>query len=279
MPGFGGQADQHRYMVRLPQQRLQRAELRPQAGLRLRVAGAAIVKNPHSEPGRPPGHRLADAPQPDDPQGGIVQVVAQHSLRIPVAPLPRRHLPHPLFETAGGGDQQTEGDVGGGFGQHVRGVAHRNPELGAGGQINVVHPHRHLADRPQTGGGLQELPVDAVGEHCQHSLRLRNPLQQNLPGNGILQRPYPHRPRRAQRLLHHRKGATGYHYPRHWTCARRNASPASPAPEKVTVNSSCARVIPTYRSDLIRSASCSSSRSRTRLAPPMKTDRNSSPFT
>ena len=215
MPGFGGQADQHRYMVRLPQQRLQRAELRPQAGLRLRVAGAAIVKNPHSEPGRPPGHRLADAPQPDDPQGGIVQVVAQHSLRIPVAPLPRRHLPHPLFETAGGGDQQTEGDVGGGFGQHVRGVAHRNPELGAGGQINVVHPHRHLADRPQTGGGLQDLPVDAVGEHCQHSLRLRNPLQQNLPGNGILQRPYPHRPRRAQRLLHHRKGATGYHYPRH----------------------------------------------------------------
>ena len=218
-------------MIRLLQQFRQRAELRSQPGLRLLVPAPAVVNDPHPEPGRPPGHRLSDPPQPDDPQSGTVQVVTQHFPRIPFPPLPLRYLRHPLFKAAGGPDQQTKGDVGGGFGQHIRGVAHRNVPFRAGGQVNVVHSHRHLADRPQPGGRLQQFPVNPVGEHHQQTLRLPGPGQQLLPGDGPIFRPNPHRPHRGQHLLRRPESPAGNHHPRHGVCAACKASPTSPAPE------------------------------------------------
>ena len=61
------------------------------------------------------------------------------------------------------------------------GVADRDPARGAGGEIDVVDPDRHLGDDAQLrSGGVQQVGVDAVGDQADDAVNARDLCQQRF---------------------------------------------------------------------------------------------------
>ena len=65
-----------------------------------------------------------------------------------------------LREPPGGRQHQRDGEVGGRVGEHVRGVADRDPSGRRRVDVDVVGADREVGDRPQAGGGRDQLGVD-----------------------------------------------------------------------------------------------------------------------
>ena len=84
-------------------------------------------------------------------------------------PLPRLPGAHPALggaQAASRHQHQGHREVGRRVGEHPGGVGHDHAALGAGGDVDVVVPHDHVGDDPQTRpGGIQQLRVDPVDHH------------------------------------------------------------------------------------------------------------------
>ena len=76
-------------------------------------------------------------------------------------------------------------DVGRRVGEHPGGVGHDHAALGAGGDVDVVVPHDHVGDDPQTRpGGIQQLRVDPVDHHGDQRVDAGHRREQLVSGHG-----------------------------------------------------------------------------------------------
>ena len=136
--------------------------------LDLRRGPADIVVNQlHLEARRTAGHRLADPPQTEDAQRGVVNVQAEELFESPFVPAPFADIGLAFVESARRGQDQRPGEIGGGIVQHAGGVGGHNPMGRAGGEINIVVSDRDVADRFQFGTAAQKILIDLFGQRRQ----------------------------------------------------------------------------------------------------------------
>lgn len=92
--------------------------------------------------------------------------MADHEVEAPGPGPPGADQPLPLAQSASGGEDQGEGEVGGGVVEDAGRVGDDDPAPGAGGKVDVVEADGDVADAAQLrSGGVEELVVDAVVEH------------------------------------------------------------------------------------------------------------------
>jgi hypothetical protein len=84
---------------------------------------------------------------------------------------------------ARGCQNQGEGQIGCGFGQYSRRVAHRDTEFGTGRHVNIVEAHGVIADHFQRRAGFQKRPVDLDIRCGQQPGAIGKQLQLHIPGH------------------------------------------------------------------------------------------------
>jgi hypothetical protein len=100
--------------------------------------------------------------------------------RVPRLPLAGADLALALVDATRDAEQQREGDVGGGVGQHARRVADRDPAPRGLLEVDVVGPHGQVGHGLDRRGGVEELGVDALGDDRQQGVGLRGALEQRV---------------------------------------------------------------------------------------------------
>ena len=109
--------------------------------------------------------RLADAAVADDPERGAVHVDAQEVADVEPGPAALAEVGLGIGRPPRRREQQEEGEIGGGLVEHPWRVADRDPELGSGGDVDVVVAHGHVGDDLQPRRARpQDVGVDAIGE-------------------------------------------------------------------------------------------------------------------
>ncbi|MNY33321.1 hypothetical protein D3C86_1675950 [compost metagenome] len=91
--------------------------------------------------------RLADAPHADDTQDLAVHVGAELRRADIARPLAGANHVGQFHDTPGRRQDQCETGVGGGFGEHVRGVAEQDSPLGQVIDVVIVDAHGNAGDR------------------------------------------------------------------------------------------------------------------------------------
>ena len=119
--------------------------------------GARVVQHLHAEPRGAAGDRLSDAAVPHDPERGAVDVDAQEVADVEAGPASGAEVGLGVGGPPARGEDQEEGEVGGGLVEHPGRVAHRDPQLRRGGDVDVV-----VADR-DVGNDLQPRRAGAAG--------------------------------------------------------------------------------------------------------------------
>ncbi len=148
-----------------------------------RSAASRPAQHAHPEAPRAPHHGAPDPAQADDAERGTVHVPSQQELRIPALdarPVSATHEAIGLGDAARRGEQQREGEVGRGLREHARGVTHREPSGRGRGDVHVVEAHRAGRHDAQVGTRVEQLRVDAVGEHAEKALRPSGVAAQGL---------------------------------------------------------------------------------------------------
>jgi len=190
--GFRRQIGVQRHEVGLGQELIQLhvggAELLGHAGDGLGVA----VEDAHAEAHRAAGDGLADASHADDAQRRAVQVGSHQQHGAPGDPAAIPHVFDPFDDAARGRHEQRPGEIGRGLSQHAWRVAHGNAAAGAGGHVDVVEAHGHLADHLEVGCGVQQLIVDAFGQQAVERVLVRRLLQQRGARNRQIAVPQLH---------------------------------------------------------------------------------------
>jgi len=126
------------------------------------LGARAVVQHTHAEAGRAtPGQCFTNAPHADDPQGLAVHVGAE--VRRPQAglPFPRTHPTGQLHHPPRGGQEQGEAGIGGGFGEHVRGIGQHYPAPCQVRDVIVVDAHRHAGNHLQLRCQVEQFSVQA----------------------------------------------------------------------------------------------------------------------
>ena len=160
--GLGGQRAVQRDEVRALEQ-LRPARRRERASASSTSISKPAARRATASPIRPPPMIPSVAPCTSWPRWAAGSQVT-HS---PAATAALR-----LRQPARGAEQQREGQVGGGVGEHVGGVADRDPARRAAVEVDVVVADRVVGDRPQLRRAVHQLGVDAVGQHRQQPLGL-----------------------------------------------------------------------------------------------------------
>ncbi|MNN30284.1 hypothetical protein D3C81_1439290 [compost metagenome] len=128
-----GQANE----VGLLEQIFEAAVLRIESRLDRRFARLAVIDHRHTESEMSTlRQRFADTAHADNPQRLAMHIAAEMRRADIAAPLAAAHHVRQFHHTPGSGEDQGETGVGGGFGEHVRGVAQEN--LAPGQVIDVV---------------------------------------------------------------------------------------------------------------------------------------------
>ena len=123
------------------------------------------------------GQGVADAAHADDAERPAGEVLAEMAERLPRLPLAGQAVVVPLDEPAGGGDQQAEGHVGGGVGQHAGRVADGDAAGRGRRDVDVVEADRVVADHLEARRGVEQGGVDAVGEQRHQAVAVGDLLR------------------------------------------------------------------------------------------------------
>jgi hypothetical protein len=89
-------------------------------------------------------------------------------------------------DVSGDGHDERPGEIGGGIGENARGVGHGKPELGGGGDVDVVEPDGVVGDAEELRPGLEGLAIDPLGEKRDQDLGASDALEKLLAGNGLV---------------------------------------------------------------------------------------------
>ena len=147
---------------------------RPERGLDdLGCPRPPVVEDGHPEAGGPPSDRLADPPEPHDPEGRAVDVGPEQEHRTPRRPAAGPDEAVALGDPPRGGKDERERQVRGRLGQDPGRVADRDAATGAGGDVDVVVPDGEVADTTRRPG-----PAASSSSSSTRSVsRLRIPAQ------------------------------------------------------------------------------------------------------
>ena len=130
-----------------------------------------MVDNPHIKTTGAAGDFPPNLPQADDAQRSAVHILPQPVGGMKGQPPVAGAQPELAFGSAPRRpQQQRKGQVGGGFGQHVGGVAYRNAAPGGLGYIHIVQAHRQLADGAQAGRRVKQGGVHPVHNSGQDAI-------------------------------------------------------------------------------------------------------------
>ena len=152
------------------------------------AAGSRRCRARHGETGGPPGHARPIRPRPITPR----VLLWTSNPRWNSGPRSRAARPAgtgPPRRPAGAEAQQRPGQVGGGLGDDVGGLAASTPGR-AGVEVEVVVADGVVGHHPQPGAGpVQQLAVDPVGQHGHQPGLARDLVQQLGPGHDPLSLP------------------------------------------------------------------------------------------
>ena len=82
-------------------------------------------------------------------------------------------------------EDQEEREIGGGLVEHPWRVADRDPELGRGGDVDVVVAHRHVGDDLQPRHARpQDVGVDPIGEDADDRVDVAAAARSSAAGQG-----------------------------------------------------------------------------------------------
>ena len=87
------------------------------------------------------------------------------------------------------GDEQTEGHVGGGVGQHAGRVADRDAARRRRRHVDVVEADRVIADHLEPRGRVEQGGVDAIGQQRHQAVTVGDLLADEIVGRRHLLRP------------------------------------------------------------------------------------------
>ncbi len=118
------------------------------------------------------GHRHPDPAHAQDAQRLAGDVGAHHVGGAPSGPAPGADLAFPLAGPAGDHQQQGHRGIGGGVGEHPRGVRHDDSGLGRGLGVDVVVADAEVAQEPGPQLALEQLGRQPVGDSGQHDVGL-----------------------------------------------------------------------------------------------------------
>ena len=169
-------------------------ELGAELGLHGRGHRLAVrVGDGHAECPRPPGERLADVAHADDAQPAALDARAEH---VEHAPLPRRAAaddPLAFTEATGGHQHERHRDVGGGLGEHTRGVRADHATRRARRDVDVVVADGDVGDDLQLrAGGVEEGVVDLRRQQRQYRVGTRDHLVHLLDARYVERVPRDH---------------------------------------------------------------------------------------
>jgi hypothetical protein len=116
-----------------------------------------VGHQPHAEGVGALGHERADAPEPQHPEGLVVQLGAVPAAALPPALDERRVR---LWDVAGQAQQQGQGVLGRGHDVRLRRVADHDARPGRGLDVDVVEPHTCTTDDLEVGRGSDDVGVD-----------------------------------------------------------------------------------------------------------------------
>ena len=142
-----------------------------------REAALVGVVDLHPEAARPPGHRLPDAAHPHDAQALAAQLVSHELRGRPSGPATRAQHLLPLVGPARRAEEQEEGHLRGGVGEHLRGVGHHHAAGLRRREVEVFRPHSEAGHDAHPCGKAREQPPPSSGP--RRSRRSRPP-----PGSG-----------------------------------------------------------------------------------------------
>ena len=122
----------------------------------------AVVDHRHAKAEMPTlGQRFTNTAHADDAQRLAMHIAAKMCRADVFAPLAGAHHVGQFDHTPGGGQDQRKACIGGGFGEHVWGVAEQDAAPGEVVDIVIVDAHRHARHRFQLGGQVQQPGVQA----------------------------------------------------------------------------------------------------------------------
>ncbi len=140
--------------------------------LELGAGGAGGGEDGHAEAARAPRDGASDLAEADDAEGRAEWVVTQKGRGGPRSPAASAGIAVAEDDVAGGGEEEGEGEVGGGFVEYAGGVGRPDAGGGCRGGIDVVVAHGHVRDDAQAWGGGEQGRVDGVGDKGQGGVSL-----------------------------------------------------------------------------------------------------------
>ena len=166
--GFLAQWHHQADEVSLGQQLIQRAELCAQLLLKFRLAAVAAVQNRHAETqAATTGNGGTDIAHADDTQGFAVHIGAEQGWPYAGFPFTGLGPGVQLCHAASGAHDQGKTQVGGAFGQHVRGVGEHQPALVEVIDVVIVVTHRHAGHHFKVLGVFQLLATQLAANADQ----------------------------------------------------------------------------------------------------------------
>ena len=102
--------------------------------------------------------------------------------RLPGLPLARLGVAVAIDEPAGRGDEQTEGHVGRGVGQHAGRVADGDAARRGGRHVDVVEADGVIAHHLEPGRRVEQGGVDAVGQQRHQTVAVGDLLLEHVVG-------------------------------------------------------------------------------------------------
>lgn len=169
--------------IGLAENALLRYELRAKLAFLLRLQpNLVVIQDAHIEAVAAPRHGAADAAHAEDSDGGVVHIVPEEQVHLPLAKLsvadefvccrnvPRRR------------DQQSKSEVGGRIGEHIGRIRTHHTVSRRGGKVDVVVPDGHIRHDLQLRRRREQLIIDFVLQQADQALLAFDPLAQLLGG-------------------------------------------------------------------------------------------------
>lgn len=174
--GLGAVGDVKRDEVGAREELGQGHALNAELALDLGVGGAGGSEHGHAEAAGAARDGAADLAQTDDAEGGAESVVAEEVRGRPRLPAALSGYAFALYEVAGGGEEEGEGEVGGGLVEDAGRVRDPDTRRRRGHGVEVVVADGHVGDDAQAGGLGQEIGADGVGDEGKGSVGLAEVL-------------------------------------------------------------------------------------------------------
>ena len=145
---------------------------------RARGRGTRHVGDPHAEGGAASRHGTPEPAIPHDAELLAAQFGAQQEIKGPALPPAGADDAFGLAQPPRDGEDQREGEVRRGVGEHIGGVGDDNASRTCRRDVDVVVADRHVRDHAEVASRLDDGGIDGIDHHADQSLLAGDPAHQ-----------------------------------------------------------------------------------------------------